>query len=102
MPDFSFSKSGSDTPVNQQAHIIFTEEELEILWENTDKPYVDWILIQCYMGWRPQELCLLRLDEINLDSAYMCSGMKTDAGKQRIVPIHSKIYDLVKKNYELA
>ena len=100
--DFSFSKSGSDTPVNQQAHIIFTEEELKILWENIDKPYVDWILIQCYMGWRPQELCLLRLDEINLDSAYMCSGMKTDAGKQRIVPIHSKIYNLVKKNYEHA
>ena len=100
--DFSFSKSASDKPTNQQAHIIFTEEELKILWKNIDKPYVDWILIQCYMGWRPQELCLLRLDEINLESSYMCSGMKTDAGKQRIVPIHSKIYDLVKKNYEHA
>lgn len=29
-------------------------------------------------------------------------GMKTDAGKQRIVPIHSKIQDLVKKNYDFA
>lgn len=28
--------------------------------------------------------------------------MKTDAGKQRIVPIHSKIKELVKKNYDEA
>lgn len=28
--------------------------------------------------------------------------MKTDAGKQRIVPIHSKIRYLVKRNYEFA
>ena len=28
--------------------------------------------------------------------------MKTDAGKQRIVPIHSKIQSLVKKNYDYA
>lgn len=28
--------------------------------------------------------------------------MKTDAGKQRIVPIHSRIQELVKRNYEFA
>ena len=54
------------------------------------------------MGWRPQELATLRLEEVNLDEWYMCAGMKTDAGKQRIVPIHSKIQSLVKKNYDYA
>ena len=28
------------------------------------------------------------------------AGMKTDAGKQRIVPVHSKIRHLVKRNYD--
>ena len=42
------------------------------------------------------------MDEINLNQWYMCAGMKTEAGKQRIVPIHSNIKDLVKQNYEFA
>lgn len=84
-------------------HIIFTEYEMKILWNNVNNvKFVDWIIIQCYMGWRPQELATLRLDEINLDNWYMIAGMKTDAGKQRIVPIHSKIKELVKKNYDFA
>lgn len=87
----------------QTPHIPFTAEELQILWNNVGKvPYVDWILIQCYMGWRPQELATLRLDEVHLDQWYMQAGMKTDAGKQRIVPIHTRIRDFVKKKYDYA
>lgn len=44
----------------------------------------------------------MRLDEINIEKWYMCAGIKTDAGKQRIVPIHTKIRDLVIKNIEFA
>lgn len=88
---------------NVKDHIIFTEDELALLWENVGKiRFVDWILIQMYMGWRPQELATIRLSEIHLDEWYACAGMKTDAGKQRIVPIHSKIKELVKKNYDEA
>ena len=87
----------------KRSHIPFTEDELKILWDNVGKvKYVDWILIQCYMGWRPQELALLLLNEINLDDWYMQAGMKTDAGKQRIVPIHTRIRELVKQNYDIA
>ncbi len=88
---------------NKKDHIAFTDDEMKILWDNVGKvKYVDWILMQCYMGWRPQELATLRLDEINLDEWYMQAGMKTDAGKQRIVPIHSKVRELLKTNYEFA
>lgn len=84
-------------------HIPFTDKEIETLWKNVDKvKFTDWIIIQCYMGWRPQELSTLRLDEVNLDKWYMQAGMKTDAGKQRIVPIHSRIQELVKRNYDFA
>lgn len=84
-------------------HIPFSDDELATLWDNVGKvKFVDWVLIQCYMGWRPQELATLRLDEVNLEKWYMCAGMKTDAGKQRIVPIHSRIRNLVKQNYDFA
>ena len=43
----------------------------KILWENVNQgKFVDWILIQCYMGWRPRELATLRLDEVHLDEWY--------------------------------
>lgn len=84
-------------------HIPFTEAELQTLWDHADKmKFVDMILIQTYMGWRPQELATLRLEEVHLPEWYMQAGMKTDAGKQRIVPIHSRIRDLVRKNYDFA
>ncbi|MDO5349799.1 MAG: tyrosine-type recombinase/integrase [Lachnospiraceae bacterium] len=87
----------------KQDHIPLTEKELALLWEHVDTvQFVDWILIQCYMGWRPQELATLRLDEVNLEKWYMQAGMKTDAGKQRLVPIHTRIRPLVQKNYNFA
>ncbi len=92
-----------DMEKSKKQHFPFSEEEMKTLWENVERvKFVDWVLIQCYMGWRPQELAILRLDEINLDKWYMQAGMKTDAGKQRIVPIHQKIRGIVKKNYDFA
>ena len=88
---------------NKVDHIIFTQNEIEKLWNNLWKvKFVDWVLIQCYMGWRPQELAILRLDEVNLDNWTITGGIKTDAGKQRTVPIHTKIKTLVQKNYDFA
>ena len=93
----------SEQDESKRGHIIFTEDELNILWKNVNKvEYVDWVLIQCYMGWRPQELATLRIDEVFLNNWYMCAGMKTSAGKQRMIPIHSKIKDLVMQNYNKA
>lgn len=82
----------TDVKENKRSHIIFTENEMQTLWSHvSDTRYVDWILIQCYMGWRPQELAILKLTDIHLDQWYMQAGMKTPAGKQRIVPIHTRI-----------
>lgn len=87
----------------KRGHMTFTDEEVNNLWDNIHLiPYVDVVLIQCYTGFRPQELGLLRMDNIDLISWTIKGGMKTEAGKNRIVPIHSKIRDLVKKRYEEA
>lgn len=87
----------------KRGHIPFTEIEIKTLWEHIeDTPYVDVILIQCYSGWRPQELGLLRLENIDLNNWTFLGGMKTEAGTNRIVPIHSKIRSLVMKRYKEA
>lgn len=86
-----------------RGHIIFTDAEMQTLWNNVDSlRFVDWILIQCYMGWRPQELAILKTADVNLDKQYIIGGMKTSAGKNRTVPIHPRIKHLVQKNYEQA
>ena len=51
------------------------------------------ILIMCYSGFRITAYKTLKID---LKDRYFKGGVKTAAGKDRIVPIHSGIYDLVK------
>lgn len=60
------------------------------------------ILVQCYSGWRPQELVELKISDVDLENGTMTGGMKTDAGKDRIVPIHSAIRAFIQENYDKA
>lgn len=71
----------------------FSDEELQILWNNTDDPEVQLILIMCYSGWRIGEVLKLTT---NLEERYFQGGIKTAAGKDRIVPIHPFIYEFAK------
>lgn len=85
------------------SHIAYTDEELSTLWHSLDKhPIVDMILIQCYSGWRPGEMCDLLLSNIDLAQGIMVGGQKTKAGIDRTVPIHPRIFPLVKARYEKA
>lgn len=87
----------------KKEHIPFSDNEINVLWEHVnDKLFVDVLLIQCYSGWRPQELGLLKLANVNLENRTFSGGMKTDAGTDRIVPIHPKIYHLVERKYKEA
>lgn len=84
-------------------HIPFTDEEMDLLWQHIDdKMMVDTLLIQCYSGWRPQEIGLLELKNVDLDNWVFSGGMKTDAGIGRVVPIHSRIRRLVERKYKEA
>lgn len=101
---FHFSNEiTKDIGTVKRGHIAFEDEEMQALWKNAATlECVDAILIQCYSGWRPQELCLLRVENINWDEGTFTGGMKTDAGAERVVPIHSKIEPLVRRRYDEA
>lgn len=87
----------------KRGHVPFTDDEMKKLWDSVSEiDYVDVVLIQCYSGWRPQELGLIELANVDLDNDIIVGGMKTDAGTNRVVPIHSKIKELVKRRYDEA
>ena len=91
--------SDKDAP-SKKMHHAFDEDELARIWKccgiikNSDL-----LLIQCYSGWRPGEFIAIKLEDVDLDNWTFKGGLKTRAGKNRIVPIHSAIRSLVADLY---
>ncbi len=81
---------------------IFTEDEITKLWPIKDDPVAAMILISIYSGWRCVELLSLKPADIDFENMTMLGGVKTDAGKDRYVPIHQKIESLVRTFYDRA
>lgn len=81
----------------------FTEKEINKLFavENSIE-FVDTILIMIYSGLRIGELLLIKPDDVDLENRTIRGGIKTDAGKNRLVPINHKIYPFVRKRVEEA
>ena len=88
--------------VIEKSHIVFDDDEMNTLWKNKENKIASMVLIQCYMGWRPQELCELLIDEVDLKSNTITGGIKTTAGKKRRVYVLPAIQSLVKNWYDLA
>ena len=102
--EFSLEKDVfKEKEINRKIKKPFTEDEIRKLWDNLYiVPYVDIILLGCYTGWRPIELIELKMENINFENNTMKGGKKTKAGIDRIIPIHSKIKDIVNKLYKQA
>lgn len=76
----------------------FSDSEVRLLWSNAGAlPGVDAVLIMIYTGMRPTELLEMRAENVRLQEQYMIGGIKTKAGKDRIIPICSKILPLVER-----
>ncbi len=82
-------------PIPETSKEIFTNEEVSRLWKNENLPWVDSILFFLYTGFRISEMIKLQTIDINFEMGTMTGGVKTAAGKQRLVPIHSKIFHIV-------
>ncbi len=87
-------------PIPETSRQPFTKEEIAKLWEHQGEEWVDTVLIFIYSGWRISELLALRQEDVDLAAGTMKGGIKTKAGKGRIVPIHPKIQGIVQKRFE--
>lgn len=87
-------------PTPETTKEIFTDDEVLRCWDNINLPWIDSVIVLLYTGFRISELLALKTSDIDMENLTMIGGVKTEAGKNRIVPIHSKIVNIVKYHYE--
>lgn len=72
----------------EQIHKPFTAEEIEILKKDASETAALFALITICTGMRPSELLDATVTEDDLSRHYLIGGLKTDAGKNRVIPFH--------------
>lgn len=99
MSEFAFNKgyikqNNGNVKIYEQdddeGGVPFYEDELEILWNHCDEEDVQFILLMIYTGCRISEYKNI---EVNLEEMYLRGGLKTAAGKNRIIPISDLVAD---------
>lgn len=81
----------------KKAKNIFTEEEINRLWEHSQGIEEQYILIQIYSGMRVGEMLALTKADVNLEEHYLnIREAKTENGVRK-VPIHDRIYPLIQE-----
>lgn len=98
----AYSQLITAEPIPETTKQPFTDDEIQTLWEHVSEEWVDSVLIFIYSGFRISELLNMKLEQIELENNTFKGGTKTKSGKDRIVPIHSKILPLVKKRIETS
>lgn len=81
-------------------HKPFTPAEIYTLWELSDTDRNARILLTCvYTGMRPGEIQSVKLKDVHIKGHYMIGGIKTEAGKNRIIPIADCIMPFIREWY---
>ncbi len=86
-------------PKNETSRSRFTDVQLERLRQSIGTvPFADYIYAMCYLNFRVSEFLELTPDSYKIvdnNIAVFIGGKKTEAGTNRIVPIHPKIKEIV-------
>lgn len=73
-------------------------DALETLTKNVGKvPYADYIVAECYLGFRPSELLDLDVTSYDRMNRAFVGGAKTEAGKNRTVTVSPKIQPIINR-----
>ena len=81
-------------------HKVFLAEEIQKVIEYGQISKMTRIItLYLYTGVRPSELLLIKHDDVHLDDNYMIGGIKNESSKNRIIPIHPDIKDIVTELY---
>ncbi len=99
-------------PMDRRKKDIFTQEEIDLLFRNDEDPSVQIILCLIYTGFRIGELFGITRDQVHLNylmepdgarravSGYLVGGSKTEAGRNRVVPINQRILPYIVSMYQ--
>lgn len=86
---------------NEKEYQPFTEEEIETIWKHVEAgdEVAKIIILQIYTGTRIRELLEIKKENVHLADCYMTGGKKTEAGKNRIIPLHRRIVPILEEFY---
>ncbi len=88
-----------NTMDDDEKGIPFSQEEIDLIWQHaSENRILQSILIMIYSGFR---ISAYRTMEVNMEKRYFRGGVKTAAGKNRLVPFCPLIEGYVKPNMEL-
>jgi integrase len=93
----SYSTLITSEPIPETTKRPFTDEEVDALWKIKDQEWVDSILVFLYTGFRISELLGVKTADVDLEAGTITGGVKTQSGKNRIIPIHSKIKYIIER-----
>lgn len=75
---------------------IFTDAEVKTLWEHQGEPCIDETLFMLYTGMRASEMLSLTADMV--EDGLIRHGMKTAAGKNRVIPVHKELLPVLERH----
>ena len=78
----------------------YTYDVIEKIWQHEGELIADILLILLYTGMRIEELLILKTININLKDKYLMGGLKTEAGKNRLIPLHHEILPIIERYYQ--
>lgn len=79
--------------LDQVSRHAFEREEVQRIADAAAAgvPYADYILCACFLGFRPLGLFNIRKEDYDPEARALVGGVKTDAGRRRVVPVHPMI-----------
>lgn len=80
-------------PDDDENGVPFSPDALDLLWKHSDREDVGMILLMIYTGFR---IAAFRNITYNETEQYFQGGVKTAAGKNRIVPLHPAVQGFAK------
>ena len=101
--DYSAYLNIGPKPKSNTSRTVFTDKEIIQLFSNANPDnFLDTIIIMLFHGLRPTELLTLETDNIFFDKHYFIGGIKTEAGRNRMIPISKFAEPFLKYRYEIA
>lgn len=80
---------------------VITDEDIQLIWDSKESIVRDIFLVSLYTGARPNEILKIETKNVFLEENYMIGGSKTEAGKDRVLPIHPDIKPIIERLYNL-
>lgn len=76
----------------QAEKVAFSKAQLDTMWANVEKvPNIKYVLTLCYTGMRLSEMLGAMTEAYDPVEGYFITGVKTEAGKNRVITISPKI-----------